>query len=242
MSKIGTFSVLDGVVGTEIFSKYLDFIILDSEHGLESLSDQRNRLNSLDHNCESFVRVPYLSQPQVQRFLELNPDGIMIPQIGGLEDARLAVTSCLYPPKGIRGVSPFTRPFGYSNQDLDIKKEDINSKTRICLLVEGFNGVAEIESIIDELGSDIFMIYFGLYDFANVKQCEPSWEDADLRNELKDIVDKCSLSGVKVGTIANSTSDVRLLKDHGVEYIVYLNDTGIISMGIQKILSDAKAY
>ena len=170
--------MLDGVVGTELFSKYLDFIILDSEHGLESLNDQRNRLNSIDHNCECFVRVPYLSQPQIQRFLELDPDGIMIPQIGGLDDARLAVSSCLYPPKGIRGVSPFTRPFGYSNQDLDVKKATINSQIKICLLIEGFNGVAEIKSILEELGSNIlFRILVGdnwncgIGEFRGVKIC-----------------------------------------------------------------------
>ena len=235
MSKLGTFCVLDGVVGTEIFSKYMDFLILDSEHGMEGLSDQRNRLNSIDRKCEAYVRVPYLSQPLIQRFLELDPDGILVPQIGGVQDAQLAVSSCLYPPKGIRGISPFTRPFSYSNENLESKKAAINSKVKICLLIEGFSGISEIEQILEELGPDIYMIYFGLYDFSNVKQCKPSWEDPELQSELKEIVGKCSLADVKVGTIANSGADIKMLKDLGIEYIVYLNDTGILSESVRKI-------
>ena len=46
---------------------------------------------------------------------------------------------------------------------------------------------------------------------------------------------------MKVGTIANSIADISLLKAQGVEYIVYLNDTGIISTSIKKIISDASA-
>lgn len=237
MSKLGTFSIIDGVVIPEIISNYFDFIILDSEHGLEDLSYQRNRINSLSENVEGFIRVPCLSRIEIQRYLEIRPDGLMIPQITSLEDAKNAVDFYFYPPIGSRGVSPYTRQFEYNSSKIDEKKDNHNKTSKLCLLIEGGAGLQCLDQILDAYSDYVYMIYFGLFDFASTMRTDPSLDNPMIIDGIKGIVTKCSKHSVKVGTIARGLSDIKILENAGVDYVVYKNDTEIFIDGLKNALA-----
>ena len=237
MSKLGTFSVIDGVVIPEIISNYCDFIILDSEHGLEDLSYQRARIHSLSETVEGFIRVPCLSRIEIQRYLEIKPDGLMIPQITSIEDAKSAVEFYFYPPVGSRGVSPYTRQFEYNSNKMDEKKANHNSTSKLCLLIEGGSGLKCLGQILDKYSEYIYMIYFGLFDFASIMRTEPDLSNPIIIEGIKDIVSNCSEYSVKVGTIAREKSDIKILENAGVDYIVYKNDTEIFIDGLKNALA-----
>ena len=125
---IGTFSLNCCPNVTEIISKNLDYVILDREHGSHNF-DNVNVLNKIiKNNCLSLVRCSHLSRIEIQKCLDINPDGILIPQISSLEDAEQAINYSFFSPKGSRGVSPYTASFNYNHSDSDIKKKKINKK------------------------------------------------------------------------------------------------------------------
>ena len=84
---IGTFTLNGCVQITKLLSKNFDFLIIDREHGLHSFESVKNLLNSTDKNCLKLVRTSSLNKVEIQRTLETNPDGIMIPQISSFNDA-----------------------------------------------------------------------------------------------------------------------------------------------------------
>jgi 4-hydroxy-2-oxoheptanedioate aldolase len=237
MSKLGTFSVIDGVVIPEILSDYCDFIILDSEHGLEGLSHQRSRIHALGGNVECFIRVPCLSRIEIQRYLEIKPDGLMVPQISSINDAASAVEFYFYPPIGSRGVSPYTRQFGYESTNIYEKKAEHNIKSKLCLLIEGKGGIECLSEMLHQYSDYIYMIYFGLFDFANIMQTDPSLSNKVITDGIEDIVSKCREHSVKVGTIARQIDDIATLREIGVDYIVYKNDTEIFIDGLNNALA-----
>jgi 2-keto-3-deoxy-L-rhamnonate aldolase RhmA len=81
------------------------YVVLDGEHGAvyPRLPDllRTARLGGLG----SLVRVP-LSQPQaMSQALDWGADGILVPGVETLDNIRLAVQFCCYPPRGHRGVA-----------------------------------------------------------------------------------------------------------------------------------------
>ena len=234
-SKIGTFSVIDGLVAPEILSNNLDFLILDSEHGLENSSEQRARFYSsaLSGNSEIFIRANSLDRTIIQKMLEIKPHGLLIPQITTLKDAENAIDFSFFPPIGSRGLSPYTRAFDYAADNLNKKKESLNKSLKLGLLIEGKQGMKNLEEILKKFSEHIFLIYFGIFDYSNSLGIEPSLNNEKLINGLKELCALCHEQNVCVGTIAQSPDDIRKLQKLNIDYIVYKNDSEILIDGIK---------
>ena len=125
---IGTFTLNGCVQITKLLSKNFDFLIIDREHGLHSFESVKNLLNSADKNCLKLVRTSSSNKVEIQRTLETNPDGIMIPQISSFTDAEKAIKFSLYSPQGSRGLSPYTEGFEFHHSYNQNTMDHINKK------------------------------------------------------------------------------------------------------------------
>ena len=232
---IGTFGLNTCADTTNCLTQGLDFYIIDREHGRASLTESGNLLAAIANDCQGFIRVSGCERVEIQRVLELKPDGILVPQIGSLQEARNAVDWSYFPPFGSRGVSPYTRGFDFIHHDLENKKRRLNDEIKLGLLIEGQSGFDALDDIIETLGPQLHLLYFGLFDFANSKQVEASWSNADISTALEQMVEKASKAGIAIGTIARSKDEISLLAQFGVQYIVYLNDLGIFSEAVSDL-------
>lgn len=232
----GTFGLNTCPDTTRCITSALDFYIVDREHGRASLTETSMLLAAIHDNCQKFVRVSCCQRIEIQRVLELAPDGILIPQIGSYEEALAAVEYSFYPPIGSRGLSPYTRAFDFYHSDLENKKRLINENLKLGLLIEGKGGFDALSSIVTELGAQIDLIYFGLFDFANSQGLDPDWKNKKLQDLLSEVISRAKVKDIAVGTIARTEGDIALLESMGVTYVVYLNDLGILRnavMGLQ---------
>ena len=62
----------------------------------------KNLINCANSKCLKLVRCSSLNKIEIQRTLETNPDGILIPQISSFRDAEQAIEHSFYPPIGKR--------------------------------------------------------------------------------------------------------------------------------------------
>ena len=220
---------------TEIISKNLDYIIIDREHGAHSF-DSANILNKIiKSNCMSLIRVSNLNKIEIQRCLDLNPDGIVIPQISSYEDAKFAISCSYFSPKGERGLSPYTAPFDYNHNESDNKKRKINKKIFVGLLIEGTKGLSSLDKICSDFSKDISLIYFGLYDFTSSLNLKPNWQDPKVKKAVQKIVKICKKRNIRVGSIARNFKEINFLKKMGINFICFQNDTGIIHEAFNRI-------
>jgi len=232
---IGTFGLNTCPDTTKCITSGLDFYIIDREHGRSSFTEAANLLASIDINCEKFIRVSHCQRTEIQKVLELSPDGILVPQISSYEDAEKVVDYSFFPPVGSRGLSPYTRAFGFNHSDLDNKKASINKNLKLGLLIEGKTGFKSLSKIINNLGSHINLIYFGLFDFANSQNIDPDWNNKVLADLLTKFIAEANKKNISVGTIARTKKDIKILEKMGVKYIVYLNDLGIFDKAVKGI-------
>ena len=73
---------------TEIISKNLDFIIIDREHGVHDFENVNILNKIIKKNCISLIRASNLSRIEIQKCLDINPDGVLVPQISSLNDVK----------------------------------------------------------------------------------------------------------------------------------------------------------
>ena len=233
---IGTFALNTCNYVTDIITKNLDFIIFDREHGKISLNETYNLLNiSKLNKCKSLVRVSNLDKIEIQKVLELNPDGILVPQISSCNDVLKLRNYSFDPPIGNRGLSPYTPGFNYSHQDSEIKKKKINNNLFLGILLEGEKGINDLDVILKDFSKHISLIYFGLYDYASSQGLNPEWSNKKIIKNIKQIVLKCKKKGINVGSIARNSKEIKILKKIGINFICYQNDTGIINQAFSKI-------
>ena len=106
----GTHITSENLYSAEIISQMgFDYLFIDTEHteidksGLNAILLATNVKGA---TAKRFVRVCENDPNLVKQILDLGADGIIFPMIRTREDVELAVSSCLYPPEGIRGFSP----------------------------------------------------------------------------------------------------------------------------------------
>lgn len=237
MSKIGTFSIIDGVTAPEIISKIFDFVILDSEHGLENYIEQKHRYLSCSKKSDVYLRVPEISKVIIQRYFEIGIKNIMIPQVTSVEDVDNIVSYSFFPPIGTRGISPYSRQFGYSAENIENKKNSINSEIKLAILIEGKKGIDSLQNILKKHKNRLYMVYFGLFDFANSMNMKPELENDVIKDSIKKLVLLCHNFDIKVGTIATNKDNIKILQELDIDYIVYKNDTEILMDGLKNVIS-----
>src|SRR5215510_13467148 len=110
---IGTAVSLSDATVSEALSTVFDFVWIDMEHNPLSLSDvQAHIMATKGSECTPIVRVPWNDPVLMKPVLDIGAAGIVVPFIRTVEDAKLAVAACRYPPEGIRGFGP-RRPSNY---------------------------------------------------------------------------------------------------------------------------------
>ena len=135
-----------------------DVLWLDMEHsaiGIESLLS--NMMAARSGGTPAWVRVPWNDPVRVKPVIDMGADGVIFPFIRTAEDARLAVASCTFPPKGIRGYGPL-RALDYGRIS---QAEFLESAYRDCqriIQIEHIDAVNHLEEIAAIDGIDAFLV------------------------------------------------------------------------------------
>ena len=97
----------------------------------------------------------------ILRVLEIGTRALMCSHVATPAEAAQVASACRYPPEGTRGLSPFTRIHGYTDSEVPLKLRDANEQMFCGVLVEGREGLANLEAIAATPGGD--MVYLGIY-------------------------------------------------------------------------------
>lgn len=95
---------LPGVLQAEILARSpFEATLIDMQHGLMGFAEMVSLTNvSLAHAKPVILRVPLEGWGLVGRALDVGAQGIVMPMVNTVEDARRLVTMTKYPPEGLR--------------------------------------------------------------------------------------------------------------------------------------------
>jgi len=220
-------SLKDGMI-SEIFANAgFDFLWIDMEHSsltLEACDAHVSALRGTD--TAAWIRVPSSDPMAIKPILDLNPAGVIVPQIGSVADARRAVAACRYPPHGIRGFGP-RRGIRYGLLDTETYLERSREEPLVILQIEHINAVNEIEAILDTPG--IGSLCFGPNDLSGSMGLMGQTTHPRVLEAVDHVIAACRRRKVYCGTSIGYSPDlVRRWIARGIHWIQTSSDWSIL--------------
>ena len=225
------------MVAHVLASSGADFVISDLEHGnasLETLEAVNFAVRST--GATPICRLPRSGPEQVLRVLEVGVQSVLMSHVGSVEEAQTLVDSCLYPPAGARGLSPFTSTHGYDGLRIEQSMAKANEETFVGALVEGKSVLSQLSTIASIPGLD--MIYLGLFDLASSLGHAGNPDHPEVYELVAHVVDVVNKCGKIAGTVARDKNSMAGLIDLGFRFISFRNDTALLMQSCRTAVSD----
>jgi len=217
-----------GVLGFE-------FVWIDGEHA------PLDRENIFQHiiackagGAAAFVRIPWNDPVLVKPILEMGPDGVVFPFIRTAEEARAAVASATYPPKGIRGFGP-RRANRYGTQPNDEYIRESETSILKIMQIEHIDAVNNLEEILAVDGVDT--IVAGTNDLSGSLGLLGQTRHPEVLAQLDIIAEKCRKAGKPFGiSMGYDENNIKDWIRRGCSWMASGNDVSYIAQaGLETI-------
>jgi 2-dehydro-3-deoxyglucarate aldolase len=230
---IGCWASLAAPITAEILGLAgFDWILLDGEHSPNDVTTFVPQLMALKGSSSATVVRPPCNEPVIiKRLLDIGFHNFLLPYVETADQARSAVASTRYPPKGIRGVSVAHRSNMYGTVQGYFPAIDDN----IAILVQiesrkGFGAADEIAAVegVDGLfvGPSDLAAAFGHLGNAN----HPEVQDA-----IRHIFARAHAAGKAAGILAGVEEDARRYLDWGATFVAVGSDLGLFRAASQAL-------
>ncbi|MFB6094087.1 MAG: HpcH/HpaI aldolase/citrate lyase family protein [Halanaeroarchaeum sp.] len=221
----------DPAVLEVLASEGFDFVVIDGEHSESAIDDLAAGVRALDAaagETRAVVRASGADRAEIRRLLDVGPEGIVVPQIESVGEARSAVAATAYPPAGVRGVAGGrASEYGAS---LAETVANANDRVATILQIETRGALADVEAIAELDGLDA--LFVGPADLSARLGAFGDFEGDRFRAAIDRIVEAAHAADVPVGTLATSPDQVPVRdEDWGMDYLVTGTDLGMVRAG-----------
>ena len=142
-----------------------DFVVIDCEHtSMEPLTVLNHVRAAEAAGIRVFARLWDTSAPVVQRFLDIDIQGLIVPHAESAEALAAVVAATRRPPRGVRGTCPVVRGAGYSRDRWDEYVTSSEESLFIAPIIESVAGLANVDALAAVDGVDV--LYLGAVDLA----------------------------------------------------------------------------
>lgn len=223
---IGIFSkTTDSNIVEAIGMAGMDFVILDQEHGPITNETLHNHIRAAKTGgSKAIVRVKGVDANAIGSALDSGADGVQVPNIGSVEDAKTAIESARFYPLGNRGVCRFVKAANFGNSPKGSYFKEANKKL-VILQVEGREGIDNLDKILALKGFDI--LFIGPYDLSQSLGIPGEISHPKMINLMEEVSEKAKKKGKRLGTFADSMETAQNLLNLGFQYLAYSVDINI---------------
>lgn len=203
-----------------------DFVIIDLEHGPNSIETAQNLVRAaILHQITPIIRVNKNNESMISKALDIGALGVQVPQINNEQSARNVINAARFSPEGNRGICRYVRAAEYSKKNKNDYFEESNKNTLIIIQIEGKKGLENIDSILQVEGIDI--VFIGPYDLSQSMGVPGQTNHPKVLDAMKMIKEKANHYNKIVGTFIETPADLKIWKDLGLLYLSYKVDVGI---------------
>lgn len=213
-----------------------EYLIYDMEHAgfsIESLKTQVAHCRGL--GIAPMVRVPRGEYHFLARALDVGAQGVMVPMVDSVEQARAIAEATHYPPKGRRGAA-----FGFPHDDYEpgdpaAKMKSADARNFVIAQIETERGLDCVEEIAAVDGIDC--LWLGHFDLTNFLGIPGQFDNPQYVAAVKHIVAAGRKHKKALGFMAADATWAKQYKRYGFNVIATGTDHGILMAGVRNILS-----
>lgn len=237
---VGTvISSLDPAV-TELLAEDLDFVWIDMEHSPQTLVTlQGHLMASKGTGATTLVRVPWNDAVPIKQVLDCGAAGVIVPMVRNADEARLAVSACLYPPEGVRGFGP-RRPSHYGRLGGPSFCRQANRQMICVLQIEHVDALNNIDSILEIPG--ITALVVGPNDLAGSMNLMGDTGNPVVQHSIEIVIEKGNRVGVPVGIgVGPHAEAAREWISKGMRWVALGSDTSLMLGALHSVLGSLRA-
>jgi len=221
----GTWCMLPSAFVVDVIARTgVDFVVIDLEHGTMSYETVEQMVRAAQvHQCQPIIRVGDDHENTILRALETGSEAVMVPHVVTAEAAERIVQAARYAPAGKRGLSPYTRCHGYTDEGLTESISRHAEETLVGVLVEGQQGIANLPQIAEVKGIDL--IYLGMYDISQSVGLAGQLEHPKVMEQLETSLHTIRAGGKLAGTFSRNLTACRRFREIGFHFVAYVADS-----------------
>lgn len=241
--KTGIFFDLDSPLAIECLAlSGFQFAIVDLEHGPFTAQGAtelicRGKLNGMT----VLVRAQDLSRTAILKPLDAGADGVIVPGIRTVDEAKQAVAFGKYYPIGRRSVA-LTRAASFGCDPKSTVMSELfatkNRETRLILQCETVGCLEGIEEIAALDGVDGILI--GPYDLSTDMGIAGEFGHERMVSALERIKNACRLAGKSVMIYSPSAQDARKRFDEGYDAVAVSTASRVFIDGCSRVFSESR--
>lgn len=215
-----------------------DFLVLDMEHTIADVPQLFGLLQAVAGTpTASVVRLPWNDAVMVKRVMDAGAQSLMFPFIQSVAEAKAAVASTRYPPKGTRGVAAMQRAgrFGTAADYLQRAEEEIC----VILQLETPEAIALIPEIAALDGADC--LFVGPGDLSASLGHIGDVGHADVQRALEGAAQACARAGKPVGIVAPTPEMAKRFLAYGYTWSAVASDLGLLMGRAREVIATMNA-
>ena len=219
----------------------LDWVLVDTEHAPFSPESLANLVMAFEGtSAVSLIRVGWNDQVLIKTCLDLGFGGILVPQIGSVEEARRAVAACRYPPQGTRGFGP--RRAGHYGRTMDAYVRRANETILAGVQIESIRAVNDIENILAVEGVDF--AFLGPMDLSASMGLLQTPDHPDVLQAMEQVIAAAVARNIPVGVPLPSDAPLETVlawAEKGSRLVSLGLDLGFLALALQQTFDQARA-
>lgn len=231
-------SLANNFAAEVIASAGFDWAVIDMEHSPATYQDVLGQMQAFaGHGTTAIVRAEWNDPVAVKRLLDLGAPGLVFPMIQSVEEAKKAVASTRYPPRGMRGFSGSTRGTKFGRiTDYTARIED---ETTVILQLETAHAI----SLAVDIGTldGVSGIFFGPADIAADIGLVGQPLHPNVWDLIRPAADQLIALGVPVGTLVNDPEFAAKLLNDGFTFVAAATDTSLLAKAADTALAQVKS-
>ena len=240
---IGSWVTLGNPGIAEILSNSgVDWLVIDIEHTTISLEQTGELIRIIElSGVSSLVRLTSNDGNQIKRVMDAGAQGIVVPMVKSVKDAKSAVAATRYPPLGNRGVGlARAQGYGSSFQEYLSWQSDIDDGPVVVVQIEHIEAVANLNEILDVDGVDAFII--GPYDLSCSMGIPGEFDHPEFKQTVENIIEIGKMVDAVIG-LHIVEPDIDKLNEAiktGYKFIAYSADIRMLDVAARNGVDEAR--
>ncbi len=207
----------------------LDYVIFDNEHSPIEAETTLAMVRAAEHGgITPIARVRGISRPAVLKLLDVGVQGLIVPNVKTVEDARQLVSWAKYAPVGNRGFSGSRKDGWGFMLDMSVREtmDFFNEQVLLIPQCETAEALDAIEEIAATEGVD--GIFVGPYDLSIAMGIPGEFENPRFVDALKRIGEACRNAGKFTMIFAGNRAAVVDYFKNGFDSVAYSMDAAFL--------------